>query len=155
MTVGLAACTPSARPPSDTEKHLKTLAILYGRFMNTHRGQAPANEGELKKFIQSLSPEQLDAMGVNASNLDSLFVSPRDSLPYGVAWKPASAKASGPAGMPGMPPGAGADKAVVTMVVWEQKGAGGKHFVADSLGKVEEIDDATFQKRLSEVPSSK
>jgi len=41
------------------------------------------------------------------------------------------------------------------MIVWEQKGVGGKHMVADSVGKIEEIDEATFQQRLASVAPPK
>ena len=123
---------------NESEKNLKALAVFYGQFTGQHRGQAPANEAEFKKYVQSLPAAQIQAFGLDPNSIDKVFVSPRDNEPYGVVYRSKSST-----------PGQAA-----TMVIWEQKGSGGKHYVADALGKVEEIDEATFQQRLATVPKS-
>jgi hypothetical protein len=145
LCLAALACTRSAKPASENEQHLKALAVCYGRYVNAHRGQTPPSEAELRKFIPSMGPEQLQMLAVDPANLDAVFVSPRDHQPYGVAYKAAGAAAAPPT--PGQSGG--------PMIAWEQTGVGGKRFVADALGRVEEIDDAAFQQRLALVAPRK
>jgi hypothetical protein len=135
-----AGCGPSDKPLSESEKNLKALSVFYGQYLGTHRGQSPPDEAEFKKYVRSLPAEQLKVFNVEPGDVDKLFISPRDNQPYGIAYK----SKAGPPGESGAP-----------MVIWEQSGRNGKRYVADAVGKVEEIDDATFQKRLATVPSSK
>ena len=76
-----------------------------------------------------------------ADTAEQMFVSPRDKQPYEVAW-------SVPSGVP-KPDG------TALMVIWEKIGVNGKRYTGDAVGRVEEIDEATFQKRLAEVPKKK
>jgi len=133
--LGAFGCN-SEKPQSETEKNLQSLTVFYGRYISQHRGVGPADEADFKKFIRALPKDTLDSFGVNDSNLDKIFVSPRDNEPYGIAWK-ARSGAPGPGGAP--------------MIIWEQKGVNGKRYVSDSLGKIEEIDEATFNQRLANV----
>ena len=68
---------------------------------------------------------------MSAAEVDTLFVSPRDGQPYDVRYNDPP-PAEGPQG-----PAA---------VVVERVGKDGKRFVAYFTGKVEEIDDAQYQK---------
>jgi hypothetical protein len=132
----LSSACNQEKPMSETEKNLKALTVCYGRFISQNRGKGPPNEAEFKKFIRALPQETLGSVGVDSANVDKLFVSPRDNEPYGIAWN-ASGGAPGPGGAP--------------MIIWEQTGVNGKRFVSDFLGKIEEIDEATFKQRLSNV----
>ena len=67
--------------------------------------------------------------------MDKLFTSPRDNQPFEIAYR------------------GGASGGISGLVAWEKTGSGGKRFVADSLGKVEEIDEATFTQRRGSTPS--
>jgi hypothetical protein len=121
-------CTGKTEQPAEV-KNLQMLATLYGRYISTHRGQPPPDEAALKKFIPTLSADELRAMGVDTNNLDTLFTSPRDGQPYVVHYKQ---------------PGA--------VVAYERDGKEGKRLVAYPSGQVEEVDEARF-KQL--VPSAK
>ncbi len=140
VVFGTSGCSHSDKPMSESEKNLKALAVFYGQYVGQHRGQGPPNEAEFKKYVQSLPAAQLEVFKLDQGSLDQVFISPRDKEPYGVAYKTKSST-------PGSSGGG--------MVIWEQKGVNGKHFVADSLGKIEEIDEATFNQRLSAVAPSK
>jgi len=135
------ACSDGQKPQSESEKNLQTLAVYYGRFMSQNRGQGPPNEEAFKKFVKSRPPVELESFGFNAETADHMFISPRDQAPYGIAYKVAS-------GVP-RPDG------TTVMVIWEQTGVNGKRYVADAVGRIEEIDEATFQQRLAAVPKAK
>jgi hypothetical protein len=137
----LAGCSKSGGQLPDNEAHLKALAILYGRYVSAHRGMGPTDEVDLKKFIQSFPSGDLESLRVDPNDLDKTFTSPRDKQPYGVAYKTRGGSPGGPGGGP--------------MVAWEQTGSGGKRVVADSLGKIEEIDEAEFNKRFAALGTVK
>jgi hypothetical protein len=129
---------PSEVPQAESEVHLKALAVLYGRFISQNMGRTPANEQQLKTFAQGVPRAELEAMKV--SNVDALFVSPRDNQPYVV-------KYNVPAGVPG-PAGA-------PIIAHEQTGVDGKRYVATFLGGVDLLDEAAFQKATAGSPPSK
>lgn len=130
LTVGCGGARRRAQQRE--ESNLKPLAILYGRFIGQHRGRPPASEEEFKKFIGSFGKEQLATF--NVTDVDSLFVSPRDQKPYVVLY--------------GKSPPAGSAR----VIAHEQEGQGGTRFVATDLGKVEEVDEARFREM---VPGAK
>jgi hypothetical protein len=136
--VGILGCGGGARRQAQelSQSNLRPLGILYGQYISQHRGQAPKNETEFRAFIKSLKPAQLAAVA-GSRDADSLFVSTRDQKPYVVIY----GKAQGPPGPAGSP-----------VVAYEQEGRGGKRFVGNSLGAVEELDEATFKQR---VPGAK
>jgi hypothetical protein len=121
----------------ENEAHLKALTIMHGKYVQTHRGMGPTDEADFKKFIKTFSAGDLAGYRIDVNDLEKSFTSPRDNQPYGVAYR---VKGAGPGSSGGSP-----------MVVWEQAGSGGKRFVSDSLGKIEEIDEAEFNKRLASL----
>ena len=94
---------------------------------------------EFKDFIRSLPKAELDGMGVDPSNLDSLFTSPRDNQPFVVRYQ--QAKSAG--GMMGGQP---------IVVAYEKTGVDGKRAVVTSLAGVEELDEAQFKQKVPEGP---
>jgi len=137
-SLGVLGCGDGARRQAQefSQSNLRPLAILYGQFVGQHRGQPPKSEAEFRAFIKSLKPEQLAALA-GGRDADSLFVSTRDQKPYVVIYGRAATGPPGPAGAP--------------VVVYEQEGRGGKRFVANSLGAVEELDEATFKQRVPDA----
>jgi hypothetical protein len=111
------------------ENHIKKLAILYGRYQGKNH-RSPANEKEFKEFIRKFDPTELGE-GFDLSDVEKMFVSPRDGQSYGVAYGVA----------PSMP-GPGQPLAVV----WEKKGSLGKRYVALASTEVKEVDDVEFKK---------
>lgn len=137
---GILACSPKPQPQSQSEKNLQALAVFYGRFISQNKGVGPPNEEAFKKFILARLATEVENFGFDPANIDPMFVSPRDNQPYSIAWGLRSA-------MPG--PGGS------SMVIWEQTGVNGKRYVADALGKIEEIDETTWNQRLAKSKSSK
>ncbi len=123
------ACTQQAPPPTQQEIHLKALAVCYGKFLASHQGRTPKNEAEFKAFVEQLPREQIPGAPSDSS---SLFVSPRDNQPYLIRYD------IGPA-MPGLH---------APVIAYEQTGVDGKRYVANLLGAVEQVDEATFREHV-------
>ena len=130
LVFGLGCSSPPAVTVPE-RLPLRHLAVLYGRYRASHKGMVPKDEAQFKEYIKSLDEKQLSSAGVSAAEIDSLFVSPRDNQPYDIRYND-----------PPPPDGPNGPSAVVV----ERVGKGGKRMVAYSMGKVEEIDDAKYQK---------
>jgi hypothetical protein len=129
-------CTRNQKQSAPQEtSSLKSLAIVYGRYLSTHRGEPPADEAGFKQFVQSLPPEQLAAM--KATDTNQLFTSARDHEPYVIVY----GKPTGPPGPAGSP-----------VIAYERTGVEGKRFVASSMGAVEEVDEARFKQLVPPAP---
>ena len=127
VLLAVASCSRRTEQPAEV-KNLQLLASLYGRYISQHRGQAPPDEAALKKFIPTLSAGELTAMGVDASNLDTLFTSPRDGQPYVVRYRQSG-----------------------TVVAYEKEGKNGKRYVAYSNTQVEEVDEARLKQLVPDA----
>jgi hypothetical protein len=124
----LVAGCESPKTFSETEaSNLKPLAVMYGRYIGSNQGRGPKDQQEFKAFIQSRPKEELT--NLNASDVESLFVSSRDKKPYKFKFdsKPAV-------------PGQSAN-----IFAWEQDGLDGKRYVAGTLGEILEIDEQKFR----------
>jgi hypothetical protein len=120
---------------SREQSNLRTLAVLYYQFSVQHRGRPPANEAELRQFVQSALSTQSASSGSKGPS--DVFVSERDGKPYVVLY----GRVQGPPGPGGSP-----------VIAYEQEGSGGTRFVASSMGAVESVDQVRFQQL---VPSAK
>jgi hypothetical protein len=124
-----SGCSGASREAQQREEsNLKPLAILYGQFIGQHRGRPPGSEEEFKEFVRSAGKEQLASFGV--TDREGLFISSRDKKPYVVLYGK-----SAPAGE-------------ARVVAYEQEGQGGTRFVADDLGRVQEVDEARFKEMV-------
>jgi Tfp pilus assembly protein PilE len=112
--------------------NLQALAVFYGRYISQHRGKSPSNIEELKTWLKKQDSEQFESMNVDPNNLDALFTSPRDNQPFGFVFT-ASAMNPGPDGKG-------------SVVIYEQKGVGGRRLVAYTTTQIEEVDEATFKR---------
>ena len=127
IALTLCGCSSSSPAPTTPERLLlRHLAILYGKYQGANQGKPPKDEAQFKKFIKGLNENQLATAGVSPAEIDELFVSPRDGQPYDIRYNnPPSSEA---------------------LVVAERTGRNGKRMVAYSTGRVDEIDDAEYQK---------
>lgn len=122
-------CSPGGRASAPMqESPLKPLGLLYGQFMGQNQGRPPASEEEFKVFIRERGMGMLKQF--NVPDVDSLFISPRDKQPYVVVY----GEPKGPPALAGQP-----------VIAYERVGVGGKRWVANSLGTVEEVDEARFR----------
>jgi hypothetical protein len=112
---------------------LKPLAVFYGSYISQHGGKRPASEEEFKAFIKD--PKNAGQLKLfQITNVDDLFISPRDREPYVVIYGKTSSA--------GGPP----------VVAYEKTGVEGKRFVVNALGGVEEVDEAKFRSMVPSAP---
>ncbi len=131
----LVGCSATREPPPE-EVSIKALTILYGRFFQTNTGKPPADEKELRAFVEKLSAEELALLG--AKDPAKLWISARDGQPYVVMYGNVT-NPQGPSG---------------PVVIYESQGVGGKRFVGTSLGNVEEVDEARFRELVPNAKSA-
>jgi hypothetical protein len=122
----VVGCRARQVPPPAGEAHIMSLARAYTTYVSTHQGKGPPSEQAFRDYLKGLPAEKARALGVDSSNLDALFTSPRDGKPYKVVY--GFDQSSGRAGSG--PP----------VFAYEQDGTNGKRYVAYFGGKVEEVD---------------
>src|SRR5262245_32824702 len=111
----------------EAKLRLQKLMDLYWAYVEK-KNKTPANEKDLKDFVQGMSPRDKDSLSV-PDDYEKLFTSPRDGQKYMVRY-----------GIP-KPERGGESRALA----WEQAGAEGKRFVALSVGYVEEYGEESFK----------
>jgi hypothetical protein len=132
--VGLGAgCNSTPQPElRQGQDHIMRVMSLAQQFRTKHN-RFPENADELKKWAQTLKPEELQKVGIE--NLETALVSPRDKQPYQF-----NKLGSGPRAKMGMMP----------VLVYEKEGVKGKHQVASSMGNFNEL---TREQLKAEVPA--
>lgn len=114
--------------------NIQRLANVYAAHQNFRSGQGPKDEAEFKKFIteaRELDDHKQQMMGIDKSKVDQLFTSERDGKPFKIRYK------------------VGGGRGSVDAVIFEVEGKDGKKEVAYTGGKVDEVDDATYQQLLA------
>jgi hypothetical protein len=136
LALGVSAigCENAAKSQATESSNLKPLAVLYGQYTGTHKGEPPASEEEFRAYLKTVRPESLQALKV--ADIDSLFISSRDKKPYVIKY----GKVEGPAGPGGMP-----------VFVYEQEGVDGTRYVATAVGAVAAVDDAKFRELVPDA----
>ncbi len=95
--------------------------------------QNPKNEAELKDFVQHrMAPRKLEMMGIDIGNFDATLISERDHKLFKVRY------------------GISVPYRSETPLVFEQEGLAGQRQVAFNNGRIEEIDDAQYQRLWGE-----
>lgn len=134
-SVVLAGCGSRGSGPNPQHAHhIKTLAILYARYVGSHKGSPPPNEAVFKKFIESIDSGQAAALKLNQNDLTEAFTSPRDKEPYVIRYNVMFG--------PPQPNSPG------TVIIYEKTGVHGKRLVVYSNSKTEEVDEARFRQLL-------
>jgi hypothetical protein len=119
----LAGCRHA--PPSQ-DSNLHALAAIYSQYLARHGGQYPRNEKDFKTFIGSLSS------GLDAGQLDKMFISERDGKPYRIRY---SEEKAWP--LPN------------NIIAYEQEGKSDRRVVATDLGGVSELSEEEFRTRMA------
>ncbi len=129
--VGISGCSNpgEARDTSD----LNSLAVYYLDYLRANR-RPPPDEAALRAHIEAAPPENRERN--HATDIDSVFVSPRDGKPYIVLYGEATG---------GRAP---------DVYAYEAEGANGQRWVAYSLGYVREVDAEEFGKIQQDLPAT-
>lgn len=138
LLMGVAGCgsidsTVPLRAANDS--NIKRLANLYLTYQMQNGFSAPKDETTFRAFIRDGMPvDKLQVMQIDAASLDGLFTSERDRRPFIIRY------------------GLQARLGMVTPVVFETEGVGGKRQVAFTNGLVEEVSDVDHFRALLEDP---
>jgi len=161
LGLGLAVvtgCGPGATPrdPTAGEQSIMKLGRAYMAFASSAKdGLGPASAEELKKWLLE-NDKKLTDLGLTRGDVDGLFTSPRDNQPYQVQPKRHPAPNMSAAGGPpaakvgrGGPAAKAAGYGLPGILVNEQTGVDGKRLVFLSGTRIQEVDEAEFNKLLS------
>lgn len=129
-----AGCgTPKSGPIAPEQTALSWLGTMYGMYIGQHGGETPKSADDLRKFVEkTVKPDTLSRLKV--SNVEGLFVSPRDGKPYVLV---SYAK---------LPPPVGGQPAPIALC--EAEGQGGKRAVAFVGGNTQQVTEQELQKLL-------
>jgi len=131
-------CSGDKKIAHEQQKHLSKLARAYGFYVRKHQGNRPPTMTALKEYVKQMSPEDLASANLEASEVDSMFISTRDGQEYMLR---TITGAAGPPGAGGVPGGGGFE----TVVLYEKEGKDGKRLVAYETTRVEEVDEEKFK----------
>lgn len=123
---------------TEQEYHLHKLGFLYGEYSRAHigpKGPTPPPSMEALKTFARSKPKLLESRGIELSELDDLFVSPRDGKEYVLRKKPVGA-------VPG--------KVGTAVVIYEAEGKDGERLVMFEEARTEKVDEARFRELVPE-----
>ena len=125
-TLLFTGCGQSNDPDSliarGNKENIQRLANLYGGYQSRNGWVGPKDKETFLEFIRSINPKKLERMGIAASEIDGLFISPRDNEEFKIRY--------------GVKGGMGAS----APVVFEVTGLDGKRKVAFTAMRKEEVD---------------
>lgn len=124
---------PEQPPPGEDEQQLMHLVQLYSQYQKKHGGKSPGTTDELKKWAKALPAAELTKLGI--TNVEEIFVSPRDNQPYQLA-RPANSAAAKMGGQ--------------AVIFYEKTGANGKRRVIGGMGT--RPRDLTDEELKAQVP---
>ena len=127
-----AGCSGGSDDPQSVlqglnDSNIKKLANLYNVFQSRNDWRGPNDEVEFKKFIKEYPTKHLERVGINPSDIDSIFICERDDQPFNIRYK-----------VPGDVYGSAAP------VIFEKEGSGGKRMVAFLDNTQREVDAAEY-----------
>jgi len=133
LIAGLSGCADKTAKEvaAMNPTNMHRLANLYAAHQNYKGGKGPSSEADFKEFIKKFDAEKLTMMGVNSAEVDKLFVSERDGKPFKIRYN------------------VGGGRGSVDPVVFETEGQAGMKQVGYTGGKVDEVDEATYQQLLA------
>ena len=84
--VGCGGNSPDKAIQEANKTNIERLANLYVMYQAKNRLAGPEDEESFKEFIRNASDGQIQRMGVDKNDLDSLFVSERDGRPFKIRY---------------------------------------------------------------------
>jgi hypothetical protein len=121
------------------KSNIQRVSNMYAAYQNMKSSAGPKDEADLKAWIKEYDPHKLSMMKIDPNNLDGLFTSERDGKPFKIRYK------------------VGGGRGSVEAVVFEQDGVGGKKQVGFTGGRVDDVDDSTYNQlwagKVSSTPA--
>ena len=110
-------------------KNIQRLVNMYYAFQSSHEWRGPDDEEEFKEFIKNYPKRKLERIGIDASQVDDLFINERDGEPFKVKYQVE-----------------GNMMGCSEAVVFEQTGVNGKKMIGFLDMVQEEFDDSDYEK---------
>ena len=132
LCVAFSGCGSETESQERQQSNIKPLGMMYGQFQGRH-GRPPTDDAELKKFVEE-NRATLSTWGV--SDPQTIFNSPRDNNPYVIRYGELRGEKTSTG---------------THVIAYEQEGAAGKRFVADTMGNVMEVDAEELKKYVPEA----
>jgi hypothetical protein len=121
------------------KSNIQRISNMYAANQNMKSSGGPKDEADLKAWIKEYDPHKLSMMKIDPNNLDGLFTSERDGKPFKIRYK------------------VGGGRGSVEAVVFEQDGVGGKKQVGFTGGRVDDVDNSTYNQlwagKVSSTPA--
>ena len=111
------------------QTNLDRICTLYFQYQLTHNGQGPPDEATFRSYIGERPAKQLERIGVDPANIDSIFVSDRDNEPFEILWAVVGGERDDP-----------------VAIVAEKSGEGGMRMVGFHRKPHREVDEAEYKK---------
>ena len=77
---------PDAMFAEATSSNIRRLAKMYSLYTTNNNWTGPADKQTLVAFIKQQSPARLEKMGIDSSDVDSLFICERDNQEFKIRW---------------------------------------------------------------------
>lgn len=78
---------PNDAVAAANSSNIQRLTNLYLAYQSEHGWIGPGDDASLKEFIRGLPSNTLTRIGIEPSNVDSIFVSERDGQPFKLRYK--------------------------------------------------------------------
>jgi hypothetical protein len=114
------------------DNNVKRLATAYSFFHLKNKFKGPKDEAEFKKFIAEQDRARMELADIDVTDVDSLFVGERDSLPLKVRYGKNTVVRG-----PSIP------------VIFEDTGVDGLRQVGFTNGSMQEVDAAEYEELFS------
>jgi hypothetical protein len=127
MASGCSGSSPESTLASVNESNVQRLTNLYFAYQKKHNFNGPKDEQDFRQFVQGISTEKLQRIGVDPASIDGVFVSERDAQPFKIRYRVK-----------------GSMMGTQEPVVFESQGADGKRIVGFLDMTQREVDAAEY-----------
>jgi hypothetical protein len=87
LAIGCSSSNPDSTLASLNESNVQRLVNLYFAYQKSHDFQGPKDEQDFRQFVQGVSPDKLQRIGVDSASLDSIYISERDGQPFKIRYR--------------------------------------------------------------------
>ena len=84
--VGCSQSSPESTLASLNSSNVQRLVNLYFAYQKKNEFNGPKDEQDFRQFLQGISSEKLQRIGVDPASIDGIFVSERDGQPFKIRY---------------------------------------------------------------------
>lgn len=87
VVAGCTKSSPESTLASLNESNVQRLTNLYFAYQKSHDFNGPKDEQDFRQFVQGISADKLQRIGVDPTSIDGVFVSERDAQPFKIRYR--------------------------------------------------------------------